>query len=66
MVGVADPQETYSAARFVEDASACVDDILARGKLPIVVGGTGLYLDALVAGRQLWPPAAVKPGAGNG
>ena len=52
MVGVADPQETYSAARFVEDASACVDDILARGKLPIVVGGTGLYLDALVAGRS--------------
>ncbi len=36
----------------MEDASACVDDILARGKLPIVVGGTGLYLDALVAGRS--------------
>ena len=52
MVGVADPREAYSAARFVEEASACVDDILARGKVPIVVGGTGLYLDALVAGRS--------------
>ena len=52
MVGVADPREAYSVARFVAEATACVDDILARGKLPIVVGGTGLYLDALVAGRS--------------
>lgn len=52
MVGIADPSESYSVARFVETATACVDDILARGKLPIIVGGTGLYLDALVAGRS--------------
>lgn len=52
MIAVADPREPYSVARFVEEATACVDDILARGKLPIVVGGTGLYLDALVAGRS--------------
>lgn len=52
MIAIADPQEPYSVARFVEEASACVDDILAREKLPIVVGGTGLYLDALVAGRS--------------
>lgn len=51
MVAVAEPEESYSVARFVTEATACVDDILARGKLPIVVGGTGLYLDALVAGR---------------
>ena len=52
MIGVADPREAYSVGRYVAEASACVDDILARGKLPVVVGGTGLYLDALVAGRS--------------
>ena len=51
MLDVADPEENYSAARYVEQASACVDDILARGKLPIIAGGTGLYRDALLAGR---------------
>lgn len=51
MLSVADPRENYSVARYAEEAAACVDDILARGKLPIVVGGTGLYIDALVSGR---------------
>ncbi|MGN1003754.1 MAG: tRNA (adenosine(37)-N6)-dimethylallyltransferase MiaA, partial [Oscillospiraceae bacterium] len=51
MLDVADPEENYSAARYVEQASACVDDILARGKLPVIAGGTGLYRDALLAGR---------------
>ena len=51
MVAVADPAEQYSAARYAQEASACVDGILSRGKLPIVVGGTGLYLDALVRGH---------------
>ena len=51
MLDVADPEENYSAARYVEQASACVDDILRRGKLPVIAGGTGLYRDALLAGR---------------
>lgn len=51
MVGVYDPHESCSVARYAEDAGRCVDDILARGKKPIVVGGTGLYLDALLAGH---------------
>lgn len=51
MIDVAEPGENYSVARYVEEASACVDDILARGKLPVVVGGTGLYIDSLCAGR---------------
>ena len=51
MLDVAEPDENYSAARYVEQASACVDEILSRGKLPIVAGGTGLYRDALLAGR---------------
>ena len=48
MIDVADPSESFSAARWAAMAAACVDDILARGRVPIVVGGTGLYLDALL------------------
>ena len=51
MLDVANPSENYSAARYVEQATAHVDDILSRGKLPIIAGGTGLYRDALLAGR---------------
>ena len=51
MLDVADPGEDYSVARYVEEAAACVEDILARGKLPIVAGGTGMYIDNLLAGR---------------
>ncbi|MCD8212364.1 MAG: tRNA (adenosine(37)-N6)-dimethylallyltransferase MiaA [Oscillospiraceae bacterium] len=52
MIDVADPAENYSVARYVREASACVDDIIRRGRLPIVAGGTGLYHDALLAGRE--------------
>ncbi len=55
MLDVADPAENYSVARYVAAAVPIVDDILARGKLPIVAGGTGLYIDHLVAGRQFAP-----------
>ena len=51
MIDIANPAENYSVSRYAAEASACVDDILARGKLPIVVGGTGLYIDSLIAGR---------------
>ncbi len=51
MVGVADPGEQWSVARFTAAADDCVQDILRRGRLPILVGGTGLYLDAIVSGR---------------
>lgn len=50
MVGVAEPDEAYSAARFVREADVCVQDCLARGRVPILVGGTGLYMDSLVRG----------------
>ena len=52
MIDVADPREDYSVARYVSDAAACCDDILARGKRPVLVGGTGLYIDSLVSGRD--------------
>ena len=51
MLDVADPGEDFSAARYVDMASRCVEDILARGALPILAGGTGLYLDSLLSGR---------------
>ena len=51
MIDVADPEEDFSVARYVEMASRCVEDILSRGRLPIVAGGTGLYIDSLLSGR---------------
>ena len=51
MIAVADPAEQWSAARYAQAAVPIVDDILARGKRPILVGGTGLWLDAVVRGR---------------
>ena len=58
MLDVADPWEDFSVARYVEEASRCVDDVLARGRLPIVAGGTGLYIDSLCSGRTF---AAFSP-----
>ena len=52
MLDVAEPWENYSVARYVEEAARCCEDILSRGKLPILVGGTGLYIDSLVSGRD--------------
>ena len=50
MVDVADPTEEYSAARYSREAAATIRKITARGKLPILVGGTGLYYRALTRG----------------
>lgn len=52
MLSVADADENFSAARYVEEAGCIVDDILSRGKLPIIVGGTGLYVDSLINGIE--------------
>lgn len=50
MLDVAEPFENFSVARYAAMAGACVDDVLARGKTPIVVGGTGLYIEGLLRG----------------
>ncbi len=52
MIDVVSPDESFSVARYVKDATRIVDDILNRKKLPIVVGGTGLYVDSLVKGTE--------------
>ena len=51
MLDVAGPEEDVSVARYVDMAAACVDGIISRGKLPILAGGTGLYIDSLLSGR---------------
>ena len=58
MIAVADPEESWSAARYAQTAIPIVDDILRRGKRPILVGGTGLWLDAVVQGREFAGGAA--------
>ncbi len=52
MIDVAEPEENWSAARYVAVATECVEDIFRRGKRPVIVGGTGLYVDSLVSGRS--------------
>lgn len=50
LIDVVDPDENYDAARFVEDATRLIDEIIQRGKLPLLTGGTGLYLKSLLEG----------------
>lgn len=57
LIDIVDPTDEYTAARFAHDAAAVIRDIHARGRLPIVVGGTGLYFRALTRGLFPGPPA---------
>lgn len=50
LIDIIEPGERYSAFQFIDDATAAIKDIINRGKLPVVVGGTGLYLHALSEG----------------
>ncbi len=50
LIAFLEPSETYSVAQFAEDAKKCIADIASRGKVPIVAGGTGLYIDSLLSG----------------
>ncbi|MFO0685315.1 MAG: tRNA (adenosine(37)-N6)-dimethylallyltransferase MiaA [Sandaracinus sp.] len=56
LIDVVDPDEAIDAARYAELADAAIADVAARGKLPIVVGGTGLWLRALLRGLVVLPP----------
>ncbi|MBO5924860.1 MAG: tRNA (adenosine(37)-N6)-dimethylallyltransferase MiaA [Clostridia bacterium] len=48
MIDILDPDESYSVAQYQEQAFDIIDDIISRGKLPIVCGGTGLYVNSLI------------------
>ena len=57
LIDILDPSQTYSAARFVADAQRLVAEISARGRLPLLVGGTMLYFKALRTGLDTLPGA---------
>lgn len=55
LLDVADPLAGFSAVEFQRLAKAAIDDIVARGKLPILAGGTGLYIDSVLFDYQFLP-----------
>ena len=57
LIDLIDPRESYSAARFVADATRLIAEIAARGRLPLLVGGTMLYFKALFEGLDAMPAA---------
>lgn len=57
LVNIRDPAEPYSAADFCRDARTLIDEIVARGRHPVLVGGTMLYFKALFDGLAEMPPA---------
>lgn len=58
LIDVADPSEDYNVSHFVRDARKTIDEIVGRGRLPIIVGGTGFWIDTLVYGYKI---PEVKP-----
>ncbi len=60
LVDICEPTESYSAGRFVTDAIACIGQIHARGSVPLLVGGTMLYIRALVHGLAPLPQASME------
>ena len=57
LIDILDPREAYSAARFVADATRLASEIRARGRLPLLVGGTMMYVEALRSGLAAMPGA---------
>jgi tRNA dimethylallyltransferase len=57
LIDVVEPDEVFDAARFARAAAAAIADIRGRGRWPLLVGGTGLYLRALLHGLAPLPPA---------
>ena len=60
LIDIVDPTEEYTAAQYARDAAAIVRDVHARGRLPILAGGTGFYFRALT--RGLFPGPGRNPG----
>ncbi len=58
LIDILDPAEAYSAGKFVDDACRCIREIRGRGNVPLIVGGTMLYLKALKDGLASLPRAA--------
>lgn len=60
LIDIVDPQNAYSVAEFCRDAQACIEDILRRGKFPILTGGTMMYFNGLIKGLSSLPNADEK------
>ncbi len=60
MIDIVEPDQPYSVGDYLRDARAAIDGILASGGTPIVVGGTGLYIRALMRGLFHGPPADLE------
>jgi len=63
LFGHVDGSHRYSTGQWLRQACTVITDVLARGKLPIVVGGTGLYFKALTKGLAEVPPVNTRPAA---
>lgn len=57
LIDICDPAESYSAADFVRDAKSAMEEIVAAGRIPLLVGGTMLYFKALLEGLSPMPPS---------
>ena len=53
LIDIKNPNENYNVGEFIADCKRAIDDIISKGKLPIIVGGTGLYIKALIEGYSL-------------
>ena len=60
LIDILDPEKAYSVAEFCQDAVACIEDILQRGKVPILTGGTMMYFNGLIKGLSSLPVADEK------
>jgi tRNA dimethylallyltransferase len=62
LIDIVDPDDQYDAARFVADARTAITEIVERGKTPLITGGTGLYLAALINGlfAEVVVPAEIR------
>ena len=52
LIDCVEPNERYTVSNFKKDAERCIEEILSKGKVPIIVGGTGLYVDSLIYGIE--------------
>ncbi|MCG7644416.1 tRNA (adenosine(37)-N6)-dimethylallyltransferase MiaA [Alteromonas sp. Cnat3-28] len=60
LIDIIDPAQSYSVSQFVNDTNALIGDILARGKVPILAGGTMMYFNALINGISPLPKSDEK------
>ena len=60
MIDIRDPDEDFSAGDYVREARKCISEILQEGGLPLIVGGTGLYIRSLLGGIVELPPANLE------